>query len=177
VQNREARFSVSITESEGEPHYCSELSAKGGMMHYHFEGSLTARDCKRHIPHQFVAPDGSQAIEIRLRFAPYIVHGMANMLTLTVMDPGGFRGAGHRHGADHQVYIGPTEATPGYLPGSLPSGPWIAQIDTHMIMPGEALRYSLDITIAEEANVRSETTRLPQVGRPPRRGLVSRRPA
>ena len=105
-------------------------------MHYHFEGNLTARDGKRHIPHQFVAPANGQAIEIRLRFAPHTVHGMANMLTLTVFDPDEFRGAGHRHGADHQARIGPTAATPGYVPGSLPAGPWIVQIDTHMIMPG-----------------------------------------
>src|SRR5262245_910865 len=86
-------------------HATESAIAQGGMMLYHFEGSLTARDCRRHIPHQFVAHDGSRAIEIHLRFAPRIVHGMANMLTLTVFDPGGFRGAGHRHGADHQVRI------------------------------------------------------------------------
>jgi hypothetical protein len=139
-------------------------------MHYHFEGNLTARDGKRHIPHQFVAPANGQAIEIRLRFAPHTVHGMANMLTLTVFDPDEFRGAGHRHGADHQARIGPTVATPGYVPGSLPAGPWIVQIDTHMIMPGRAVHYPLDITIAEGASVGSERPRLQQAGKPPQRG-------
>ncbi len=119
-------------------------------MHYHFEGRLTARDCKRHIPHSFAVPAGQGRIDLRLRFAPYRVHRMANMLTLTVFDPAGFRGAGHRDGQDHRVSISLGDATPGYLPGPLPAGEWIAQVDTHMIMPGE-VTYGLDITIAEEA--------------------------
>jgi hypothetical protein len=139
-------------------------------MRYHFEGRLTARDCKRHIQHAFVAPPNSQAIEIRFQFTPQIVYGMANMLTLTVFDPDGFRGAGHRHGAEHQARIGPAEATPGYLPGPLPAGTWTAQIDTHMIMPGEALRYSLDITIGAEGTAASAATRARPRSGPQQRG-------
>ncbi|MBI4641797.1 MAG: CehA/McbA family metallohydrolase [Candidatus Tectomicrobia bacterium] len=126
-------------------------------MHYHFEGSLTARDCKRHIPHQFVVPANSGQMDIHLRFAPHGVHNITNMLTLAVFDLGGFRGAGHRDGASHRVHIGVIEATPGYLPGPLPAGEWIAQIDTHMIMPGEAVYYWLDVTITEETSKGIET--------------------
>jgi len=121
-------------------------------MQYHFEGRLTARDCKRHIPHSFVVPDDYGQMEIRFRFAPYSVHGIPNLLTLTLFDPNGFRGAGHRDGAEHPVRISATEATPGYLRGPLPAGEWIAQIDTHMIMPGETVRYWLDITMGGDAH-------------------------
>jgi hypothetical protein len=55
-------------------------------MNYHFEDTLTARDCKRHIPHRFTLPDGSRQIDIHLRFAPFKVHGSQNMLTLTIFD-------------------------------------------------------------------------------------------
>ncbi len=126
-------------------------------MRYHFEGTLTARDCKHHIPHSFSAPDRSEWIEIHFRFAPERIYQITNLLTLTVFDPNGFRGAGHRDGADHRVRLSATEATPGYVRGPLPAGEWIAQIDTHMIMPGEPVRYWLDINIAEDTRAKTET--------------------
>ncbi|MDE3088934.1 MAG: CehA/McbA family metallohydrolase [Chloroflexota bacterium] len=141
-------------------------------MHYHFEGTLTARDCKRHIPHSFTVPASSGQIEIAFHFAPYSVHDVTNLITLTVFDPRGFRGAGHRDGDHHQVRISATEATPGYLPGRLPAGEWIAQIDTHMIMPGEPVIYWLDVTIADRASASAETANPPKVRvhKTPRRG-------
>jgi hypothetical protein len=138
---------------------------------YHFEDRLTARDCKRHILHPFAAPAGSEQIDIDFRFEPDGAHGVSNLLTLTVFDPGGFRGAGHRGGASHQVRINLTAATPGYLPGPLPAGEWTVQIDTHMIMPGEPVHYSLDVTISESADAAisapssaTRSARMPQRG-------------
>jgi hypothetical protein len=117
------------------------------MKHTRFVGELTARDCKRHIQLPFTVPAHTKQIEISLSFAPERVHGFHNMLTLTLFDPNGFRGAGHRGGANHQVFIDANSATPGYLPGHLPTGEWVAQIDSHMIMPGEPLHYWLDVTV------------------------------
>ncbi len=148
-------------------------------MHYHFEGQLTARDCKRHIPHPFVTPAGSGQLDIHLRFAPDGAQGVSNLLTLTLFDPAGFRGAGHRGGASHRVRLGATEATPGYLPGPLSAGGWIAQIDTHMIMPGEAVHYWLDVTIEagpavvddeDGTTVTPATLPAPRPGKRPLRG-------
>ena len=124
-------------------------------MQYHFEGQLTTRDCKRYIPHQFVVPEDSGQLDIHFYFTPHRVWDLTNLLSLTLFDPSGFRGAGHRGGASHQVRIGPTEATPGYFPGPLPAGAWRVQIDTHMVMPGDPLRYWLDVTIID--GVTSET--------------------
>jgi hypothetical protein len=109
------------------------MMTEGGAMHIRFEGALTGRDCKRHIAHRFGAPAGCAQIDIDFRFAPVGAHGVDNLLTLTVFDPHGFRGAGHRSGdgdrgdchrprAVHRVRIGPAAATPGYLPGPLPAG-------------------------------------------------------
>lgn len=53
--------------------------------------------------------------------------------------------------------ISAVEATPGYLPGILPIGAWTAMIDTHRIMPGEPVHYSLDVSITEGASKAMET--------------------
>ena len=137
---------------------------------YHFEDRLTARDCKRHISHPFAAPADSEQIDIDFRFEPDGAHGVSNLLTLTVFDPDGFRGAGHRGGASHQVRINSTAATPGYLPGPVPAGEWRVQIDTHMIMPGEPVHTWLDVTIGEstEATISSPSSVARAVGLPQR---------
>ncbi len=119
-------------------------------MHQHHEGRLTARDCKRYIRHEFTAPELAR-LEIDFRFSPERVHDIRNLLTLTLFDPHGFRGAGHRGGAHHHVSIDTAAATPGYLPGRLPAGRWVVEIDTHMIMPGDPVAYTLDVTAIERA--------------------------
>jgi hypothetical protein len=116
------------------------------MSHIRFEGVLSARDCKRHLPHPFPVPADCTQVEVLLQFSPGQVQGMSNMLTLTLFDANRFRGAGHRGGDHHVVQIANDAATPGYLPGPLPAGEWVAQIDTHMIMPGAPLHYTLDVT-------------------------------
>lgn len=121
-------------------------------MTIHFEGDLTTRDCKRHISHTFTLPDGCGRLDIHFRFAPLRGHGIVNLVTLTVFDPHGFRGTGHRGGDVHHVRLTSAEATPGYLPGALPAGEWIVQLDTHMIMPGEPVHYTLDVTPGVEAS-------------------------
>jgi len=113
-------------------------------------GLLTVRDAKRHIPHTFNLPAGASRLEIRFICEPAHSHGLDNMLTLSLFDPRGFRGARHRGGARHELLIDANAATPGYVAGTLPAGEWTVQIDTHRIMPGAALRYSLEINIGFE---------------------------
>lgn len=118
-------------------------------MHQQFTDALTAADVKHHIPHTFIVPEGCTKLTIRLHFAPLRASGIRNMLTLTLFDPDGFRGAGHRGGDTHEVEITPTGATPGYFAGTLPAGEWTVQIDTHMILPGDPVTYTLDIATEE----------------------------
>ncbi len=115
-------------------------------MHQHFDGTLTERDHKRHIAHDVHVPDGTTQLVIRFAFAPHIVDGMKNMLCLSLFDPHGFRGAGHRHGSEHIVTLTADMATPGYEPRPLPGGVWSVVIDTHMVMPGEPCVYTLDVS-------------------------------
>ena len=82
-------------------------------MNQQFTATLTAVDVKRHIPHTFSVPDHCTKVAIRLHYAPRRVSGMTNLLTLTLFDPDGFRGAGHRGGDTHEVEITPTSATRG----------------------------------------------------------------
>jgi hypothetical protein len=129
----------------------------------HHEGTLTTRDSKRHIPHPFRVAAGAGRVEITFAFAPAGAAGISNLITLTLFDPTGFRGAGHRGGSEHRVSISPSAATPGYVPGPLPAGEWVAELDTHLVMPGEPLHYSLDVALSEErgAPMRSSTPRAP----------------
>ena len=112
-----------------------------------WEGTLTVRKAKRHIPHTFTVPDGATRLALYFACAPVAAQGLDNMLTLSLFDPHGFRGARHRGGARHDVVIDVHTATPGYLPGPLLAGEWIAQIDTHRILPGAALHYILEVEI------------------------------
>jgi len=118
------------------------------------QGHLTARDCKRHIAHPFAVPPDSAQLDVRLSFEPARANGIKNLITLTLFDPQGFRGAGHRGGAVHEVSISPDSATPGYWPGPLAAGEWVAQVDTHMVMPGETVSYTLEVTVNRGPNRR-----------------------
>ena len=116
-----------------------------GPTERHFRGTLTERDVKRHIAHVVHLAAAASRVTVLLNFAPAMVVGHRNMICLTIFDPFRFRGAGHRHGDRHAVEIRPAAATPGYLPGPLPAGNWVVQLDTHMVMPGAACRYELAV--------------------------------
>lgn len=119
-------------------------------MHYKFEGRLTVRDQKRHIPHVFRVPEGYNRMELHFEVEPSSGFDLPHMLTLTLFDPHGFRGAGHRDGASHHVFLDATLATPGYLPGQIPAGQWTVEIDTHRISPGKPVLYRLTIEAVED---------------------------
>jgi len=108
-------------------------------------GVLTGKDRKSHILHEVTVPDGCNSLDLEFRFAPAIVDGVQNMITLTLFDGQGFRGARHRHGNSHLVHIAADGATPGYLAGPIGPGTWNVEIDTHMVMDGEPCSYSITV--------------------------------
>src|SRR5713101_3830841 len=89
-----------------------------------FSRTLTDSDTKKNIPFKVQVPAGITQLDIRLTFAPWIVDGFKNLITLSVFDPSGFRGAGHRHGDDHQVVLNARRATPGYFARPIEPGEW-----------------------------------------------------
>ena len=122
-------------------------------MQAQFSATLGSGDVKRHIPHSFVVPDLCSRLTIRLHYTPRLAGGITNLLTLTLFDPNGFRGAGHRGGDTHVVELTPTTATRGYLLGALPPGEWTVQVDTHMVLPDTPVRYTLEVTAEIDAAV------------------------
>ena len=126
-----------------------------------FEGLLTPVDAKQHVTHQFVLPpQQSPDAELRIRLVHVAGHtggeiDLINMLCLTVFDPTGCRGAGHRSGTlradgryEHDVRISIHSATPGYCAGPLQAGKWTVVIDTHRITDTEPCVYQIDVTCA-----------------------------
>jgi hypothetical protein len=110
-----------------------------------FERALTARDMKKNIPISFQVPAGTTQLSFHFSYAPINVDGILNLLTLTIFDPSGWRGEGHRHNAPYVLSIGVEEATPGFLPGKIVPGEWSVVVNTHMIMPGSACTFQLTI--------------------------------
>ena len=80
-------------------------------MQLQFSTTLASGDGKRHIPHTFTVPAACSRLTIRLHYAPRLGDGISNLLTLTLFDPDGFRGAGHRGGDTQVVELTPTTAT------------------------------------------------------------------
>lgn len=133
-----------------------------------FERSLDASARKQNIPFPFQVPAGTTTVNIRLSYSPHVVDGFNNMLTLTVFDPHGWRGSGHRHGTHHQVFLREDRASPGYVPGPIPPGTWTATVDTHMVMPGPKCEMRLEIS-GTDAPVKNPQPQYP-AGHTARRG-------
>jgi hypothetical protein len=121
-------------------------------MQTHFEGTLTPQDAKHHFAHSFIVPEGATQLDIELWHAEGLDDGLSNMLTLTIFDPEGCRGAGHRMGEPlgdgqlHRVTLAASQATPGYQPGALRPGPWSVVVDAHRVTAIEPCAYRLTIT-------------------------------
>lgn len=94
---------------------------------------LTLTDSKRHLRFAFHCPEGARGLRVEWRFAPSGGGDIRSMITLSLHDPRGVRGAGHRHGARHVVELGEHFATPGYFPDPLPPGRWEVALHTHLV--------------------------------------------
>jgi hypothetical protein len=115
-------------------------------LHHVFTAVLSNQDMKKHIPFPVQVPAGTRTLSIRMSYAPHIVEEISNLLTLTVLDPAGFRGAAHRHAEVTEIVIQDTAASPGFFPGPIQPGEWTVLVDTHMIMPDVPLQLELVVT-------------------------------
>lgn len=122
-----------------------------------FERTLTRNDVKQNIPFHFTVPAGTHRLSIRLSFSPWIVDDRKNMLTLSVFDPEGWRGAGHRHGDMHEVVIQEHAATPGHRAGRIVPGEWTVVVDTHLIMPDVPVPIQIQVTGTDESSPSAAT--------------------
>jgi hypothetical protein len=123
-------------------------------------GLLQPHQARRSISFPFALPPewgGDGALRLRLAFSPAVVNDVRNLLTLSLFDPHGFRGAGHRHAPRQEVLVAPDEATPGFLPGPLPPGTWTVEVDCHCVLPSDAggVEYDLEVSFLPRSTRRS----------------------
>lgn len=113
--------------------------------------TLTDADSKQNIPFAFSIPPNTTQLQVTLSFSPWKVDNHRNMLTPTILAPNGWRGAGPRQGARHEITLSPAFATPGYLAGPIPPGEWTIFVDTHMVMPGEPVQMELAVVGTDDS--------------------------
>ncbi len=67
-----------------------------------------------------------------------------NLLTLSIDDPHGFRGAAHRHPNNQKITISKEDATSGFIQGDIIPGSWTVTISVHVVVT-ETCNYKLHI--------------------------------
>lgn len=99
-------------------------------------GAWTHRDRHEHKHFEIDVPDRTVELRIRWRWDPLDMGSEheANAASLTVFGPDGFRGAVLRSGDDRWTVLAESSATPGCLAGSIPSGRWVLNVDTALIL-------------------------------------------
>jgi len=126
---------------------------------YHFEGKIAVPEGKEYVQNYldfpFDVPEGVGALRLRLQYSPLTVGPISNLITLGLYDPHGFRGNAHRHPPDRQIVLSTVSTTPGFLPGPIPAGRWLAQLASQVVMPSDpSCAYSLDIELLPAAEGR-----------------------
>jgi len=133
-------------------------------------GALRPEDRKGYRRHPFVVPGEGGGLRITFSYDPGqpFPH---SLLTLSLFDPHGFRGAGHRYVPRQIVELGPGGATPGFVAGPLPAGEWWIEVDVHCVIArpdGVPNAYELVVeTVPEAEPSRAEP---PPAAAPPSRG-------
>ncbi|AIQ11197.1 hypothetical protein [Paenibacillus durus] len=88
----------------------------------------------------YVAPEHQSPVrEGWRRYLP-----LKNLLTLSMDDPIGYRGACHRHDAEQSLFLSEQEASEGLMPGKLALGEWNVTISAHSVIT-ERCSYELSI--------------------------------
>lgn len=123
--------------------------------------TLTSGDTKTHRRIPVTVPEGVAALRVTLAFTPWTLGDLKNLVTLSVTSPGGFRGAGHRHGHMQEVLISADTATPGYLPGVVEAGEWTVGLHVHLALTTLDVGVVVEAVPAPEAVPVVDTSRLP----------------
>src|SRR5579871_593520 len=105
----------------------------------HLQGTVTAAENHHYLSHKFEVPAGTTRLEIDFQYAPKKVGDFGNLLTLSLFDPNGERGTGHRGQPTQHITLSAGEATPGYQAGDLPAGTWDILINCNLINPGASV--------------------------------------
>jgi hypothetical protein len=126
----------------------SALFEEKEPMQLDIQNTLTELQNHQHIVHPFTVPEGATRVSLDFEYAPKRTGRYGNLLTLSVFDPHGERGTGHRGQPTQHVTISAADATPGYLPGPIQPGEWRVMINTNLILPEASVQYDLKINIS-----------------------------
>lgn len=78
---------------------------------------------------------------------------LKNLITLSLDDTRGYRGACHRHDPVQELYLGEHEASPGLTVGELLPGSWSVTLSLHCIVT-DSCEYRLQIRTSKEEDAR-----------------------
>jgi hypothetical protein len=84
---------------------------------------------------------------VRTKWETYMP--VTNLITLSVDDPAGHRGAGHRHAPEQLLYVSEHRASPGFVSGPMIKGMWRVTLSLHGIVT-DICSYELQIWLEEE---------------------------
>ncbi len=114
-------------------------------MQYHIEGTATENETHHYLSHAFTVPEGATRLDIDYEYSPKRAERYGNLMTLSLFDPNGDRGSGHRGQPTQHINISAGEATYGYYPGALQPGAWNLMINCNLINPDQQVKYTIDI--------------------------------
>lgn len=108
-----------------------------------WNGDLAPEDSKSFRAHRFTVPVGTRGIRVSLAYARGgdLPH---NLVTVSLFDPFGFRGAGHRFAPRQEVLLDGGTATPGFIPGAIPPGDWTVELDVHCVVAPAACALTVE---------------------------------
>lgn len=76
---------------------------------------------------------------------------LKNLITISVDDSIGYRGAAHRHDSKQELYISENKASPGLVPGNLRPGQWRVTLSLHAIVTDQC-KYKLRVYERDETS-------------------------
>ncbi len=141
------------------------------------QGVITPAQDKTNISFAFEVPAGVAELHIDYSYAPKIMEDedaavrmisdalekylgsengkdprdflpVKNLITVSVDDPAGYRGAAHRQPNEQHIVIGTAKTTPGFTKGAVRSGSWRVMLNVHCCACD--VNYSLKISGGEE---------------------------
>jgi hypothetical protein len=131
-----------------------------------FDGAFWPGQARAHPYHyvSFEVPARCSRIEVAYHFAPVVETAEASTVDIGIFDvrgteplTGGFRG--WSGSARRTFFIERETATPGFLPGPLPSGGWSIVLGGYEVPEG-GLRWWLTVSLETGAGARSTSPRL-----------------
>src|SRR5260370_33385512 len=88
-------------------------------MKHQMNGTLTAESSHHYLSHRFNVPGGATRLDIDFQYAPKRVGNYGNLVTLSLFEPNGDRGAGHRGRPNQHITAGTGAAAPCHIPRAL----------------------------------------------------------